>query len=73
MTALRTTSYLVLDLGELMLSRSGDMVTIGVETEDGIAEFAMPVEVAHHVWDWLNELADVTTHYNDCTEEAGRG
>lgn len=68
MPTLRTISYYVDTPDDLLLSKQGDLVRVGVVTDDGFVEIEMPTAIAHHVWEFLNDIPSVTT----CHEASSR-
>lgn len=58
---LRTTTYSVESHDELILSKSGQLITIGTDDPaGGWIEIELTIDAAHHVWDFLACIESVT-------------
>lgn len=52
---LKTTSYYVTDLGDLHLAKQGGIVSVGVNTKDGVVVIEMNVEIVEDVAKYLTD------------------
>lgn len=58
MTALRTTTYYMDDLGDLIFHRQGDIITLGTTSGDEVIALELTAEIAGEIADLLRESLD---------------